>query len=308
MSLKTEVHDVGHEIVTTLTGDKIDIYLYESSGYDDFIDNSGAIDKIKMHLLACHRQHWSNIANAKTMTYTEIRMADPRIHCMFYFIEPHRLKEIDVAFIKQLSHLVPIVPIISKADTMTVTERNSFIAEVSKQINTLGESSSCIYRFEDMVNQDIEVPVGGQGSQQPSNSSDGDCSVPLAGSHSDIHAGDSDTAHASSCPTTSTSSFSWLFAPSSSTSSSCSQKSSSSSTMMTDDVQDTDSTKATPDVVLAIPNVFAIICDSGVSGSGERALLMNSDRSDFRYVYLHMFIIVFLDGCIILCMYLYICI
>jgi hypothetical protein len=40
------------------------------------------------------------------------------------------MKDIDTLFIKQLAPMVPIIPIIAKADTMTVDERNHFMAEV----------------------------------------------------------------------------------------------------------------------------------------------------------------------------------
>lgn len=53
---------------------------------------------------------------------------DTRIHCCLYFINPtgHSLRAIDVIVMKKLSEVVNIVPIIAKADSLTLEERESF--------------------------------------------------------------------------------------------------------------------------------------------------------------------------------------
>jgi septin family protein len=52
----------------------------------------------------------------QSMTDAECLMADGRIHCVFYFIAPHRMKLLDRDFITQLAPLVPIIPIIAKGE------------------------------------------------------------------------------------------------------------------------------------------------------------------------------------------------
>ena len=86
---------------------------------------------------------------------------DTRVHCCLYFIPPtgHRsvccsilivvvmmshphtftplpslhysLRPIDVEFMKRLHHCVNIVPVIAKADTLTIEERDAFKLRVS---------------------------------------------------------------------------------------------------------------------------------------------------------------------------------
>ena len=51
---------------------------------------------------------------------------DRMIHCCLYFIAPHRLKHIDIAFMRALHRKVNIVPIIAKSDTMTTKEKEEF--------------------------------------------------------------------------------------------------------------------------------------------------------------------------------------
>eukprot|EP01117_Protostelium_nocturnum_P019571 TRINITY_DN8521_c0_g1_i1.p1 TRINITY_DN8521_c0_g1~~TRINITY_DN8521_c0_g1_i1.p1 ORF type:complete len:248 (+),score=67.73 TRINITY_DN8521_c0_g1_i1:869-1612(+) len=51
---------------------------------------------------------------------------DKRVHILFYFIAPHRLKEIDIEFMKRLAPIVNIVPLIAKVDSMTKDEKKQF--------------------------------------------------------------------------------------------------------------------------------------------------------------------------------------
>lgn len=57
---------------------------------------------------------------------------DTRIHCCLYFINPtgHSLRPIDVIVMKKLSEVVNVVPVIAKADSLTIEERDRFKAMV----------------------------------------------------------------------------------------------------------------------------------------------------------------------------------
>lgn len=57
---------------------------------------------------------------------------DTRIHCCLYFINPtgHSLRPIDVIVMKKLSEVVNVVPVIAKADSLTLEERESFKQKV----------------------------------------------------------------------------------------------------------------------------------------------------------------------------------
>ncbi|KAF9364208.1 Septin-6 [Mortierella sp. NVP85] len=56
------------------------------------------------------------------------KIPDTRIHAVLYFIAPngHGLKELDSKALKLLSSKVNVIPLIAKADTMTVEEKKSF--------------------------------------------------------------------------------------------------------------------------------------------------------------------------------------
>ena len=53
---------------------------------------------------------------------------DSRVHAVLYFIEPtgHALREMDVEFIKRLGSKANVIPIISKADSLTSKELKKY--------------------------------------------------------------------------------------------------------------------------------------------------------------------------------------
>lgn len=63
-------------------------------------------------------------------------IVDNRVHCCFYFISPfgHGLKPLDVAFMKAIHNKVNIVPVIAKADTLTLKERE----RLKKRVRDVG--------------------------------------------------------------------------------------------------------------------------------------------------------------------------
>lgn len=65
---------------------------------------------------------------------------DSRVHCCLYFLESnsHGLTPLDVEFMQRLHDKVNIIPIISKADTMTPDE----VSEYKKQV--INNSCVCV--------------------------------------------------------------------------------------------------------------------------------------------------------------------
>lgn len=60
---------------------------------------------------------------------------DTRIHCAIFFINPtgHSLRPIDIIVMKKLSEVVNVVPVIAKADSLTLEEREAFKQKVSSK-------------------------------------------------------------------------------------------------------------------------------------------------------------------------------
>ncbi|KAL1790947.1 septin-2 [Sigmodon hispidus] len=80
---------------------------------------------------------------------------DNRIHCCFYFISPfgHGLKPLDVAFMKAIHNKVNIVPVIAKADTFTLKERERLKKRILDEIE---EHNIKIYHLPDAESDEDE--------------------------------------------------------------------------------------------------------------------------------------------------------
>ncbi len=74
---------------------------------------------------------------------------DTRIHCCLYFINPtgHSLRPIDVIVMKKLSEVVNVVPVIAKADSLTLEERESF----KQKVSVTSEQGGLYLRFQRRV-------------------------------------------------------------------------------------------------------------------------------------------------------------
>ena len=73
--------------------------------------------------------------------YSFVCFADRRIHCAFYFIAPHHLKPHDVTAIEKLSHLVPVIPIVARADSLTLSELEAYVQHVQRNLHFLSPIS-----------------------------------------------------------------------------------------------------------------------------------------------------------------------
>ncbi|XP_077681745.1 septin-2 isoform X3 [Eretmochelys imbricata] len=67
-------------------------------------------------------------------------IVDNRVHCCFYFVSPfgHGLKPLDVEFMKAIHNKVNIVPVIAKADTLTLKERERLKKRILDEIEQHG--------------------------------------------------------------------------------------------------------------------------------------------------------------------------
>ena len=76
-------------------------------------------------------------------------MNDERIHCVFYFSSGHSIQSIDRDFMSRLSPIVTIIPVIARADSMNLVERNACFKEMYFTIEWLSRTlgSAVTYDF-----------------------------------------------------------------------------------------------------------------------------------------------------------------
>lgn len=137
-------------------GLKIQLNIIDTPGFGDSLDNSPSFDIISDYI----RHQYDEILLEESRVRRNPRFKDGRVHCCLYLINPtgHGLKEIDVEFIRRLGTLVNVIPVISKADSLTTEELKLNKKLIAKDIDYY---SLPIYNFpfdeEDASDEDYQT-------------------------------------------------------------------------------------------------------------------------------------------------------
>lgn len=101
-------------------GVKISLNIIDTPGFGDSLDNASNFNIVTDHL----KHQYDEVLLEESRVRRNPRFKDSRVHAVLYLINPtgHGLKELDVEMLKQLSGLVNVIPVISKADSLTREE------------------------------------------------------------------------------------------------------------------------------------------------------------------------------------------
>lgn len=129
-----EVKAVSH--VLEEGGVKMKLTIIDTPGFGDQINNENCWEPIFKYI----NEQYEKFLKEEVNITRKKRIPDTRVHCCLYFISPtgHSLRQLDIEFMKRLSHSVNIIPIIAKADTMTIEERQEFKQRVRKELEMSG--------------------------------------------------------------------------------------------------------------------------------------------------------------------------
>lgn len=127
--------------VTAVTSDieesgvRLRLTVIDTPGFGDHVDNLDSWKPIVEEIDARNKAY----LDAET-GMNRTNNADNRVHACLYFIEPtgHSLKPLDIVVMKKLHRKVNLIPIISKADTMTDEEMTKFKRSVLNDIHFQG--------------------------------------------------------------------------------------------------------------------------------------------------------------------------
>ncbi|XP_043940939.1 septin-9 isoform X3 [Protopterus annectens] len=130
IEIKTITHDIEEKGVC------MKLTVIDTPGFGDHINNEECWQPIMEfinHQYETYLQEEININRKK-------RIPDTRVHCCIYFIPPtgHSLRPLDVEFMRRLSKVVNIVPVIAKADTLTLDEREYFKQRIREDLRSNG--------------------------------------------------------------------------------------------------------------------------------------------------------------------------
>uniref|UniRef100_A0A6Q2Z562 Septin-type G domain-containing protein n=1 Tax=Esox lucius TaxID=8010 RepID=A0A6Q2Z562_ESOLU len=164
-----EIMSVSHDIEEK--GVRMKLTVIDTPGFGDQINNENCWQPIMKFINDQYEQYLQEEININRKK----RIPDSRVHCCIYFIPPtgHCLRPLDVEFMRRLSKVVNIVPVIAKADTLTLDERDFFKKKIREELRANGIDVYPQKEFDEdaedrMINEKIRemIPFAVVGSDQ----------------------------------------------------------------------------------------------------------------------------------------------
>lgn len=109
--------------------------VIDTPGFGDYTDNNNSWFPIINYIDEQHR-----IYMLREEQPNRQELVDTRVHACLYFIRPsgHGLSQLDIKAMKELSSRVNLVPIISKADSFSLEDRDRFKRAIRRDIESHG--------------------------------------------------------------------------------------------------------------------------------------------------------------------------
>ncbi|XP_061079912.1 neuronal-specific septin-3-like isoform X1 [Conger conger] len=164
-----EIKSISHDIEEK--GVRMKLTVIDTPGFGDQINNENCWQPIMKFINEQYEQYLQEEINIERKK----RIPDSRVHCCIYFIPPtgHSLRPLDVEFMRRLSKVVNIVPVIAKADTLTLEERDFFKMKIREELRVNGIDVYPQKEFDEdtedrMINEKIRemIPFAVVGSDQ----------------------------------------------------------------------------------------------------------------------------------------------
>ncbi|XP_005998599.1 septin-9 isoform X2 [Latimeria chalumnae] len=164
-----EIKSVTHDIEEK--GVRMKLTVIDTPGFGDHINNEDCWQPIRKFINDQYEKYLQEEININRKR----RIPDTRVHCCIYFIPPtgHSLRPLDIEFMRRLSKVVNVVPVIAKADTLTLEERDYFKQRVREDLISNGITVYPQKEFDEdaedrIVNEKIRemIPFAVVGSDQ----------------------------------------------------------------------------------------------------------------------------------------------
>lgn len=117
-----EIKSISHVIEEK--GIRLKLTVTDTPGFGDHINNDNCWVPITKFI----NEQYEKFLNEEISIKRSKRIPDTRVHCCVYFIAPtgHSLRPIDIEAMKRLVKVVNVIPVIAKADSLTLDERERF--------------------------------------------------------------------------------------------------------------------------------------------------------------------------------------
>ncbi|KAJ3358104.1 cell division control protein [Allomyces javanicus] len=130
----TEIAPVTHHIEEN--GVRLKLTVIDTPGYADLMNNEHCLDPILKYI----KDQYAHFLRKELTAARERYITDTRVHCVLFFINPsgQSLKPLDIVALRQLADICNVVPVIAKADSLTLDERAAFKARIKEEIEYHG--------------------------------------------------------------------------------------------------------------------------------------------------------------------------
>ncbi|XP_045676620.1 septin-12 [Phyllostomus hastatus] len=127
-----QLHSVTHVIEEK--GLKLKLTVTDTPGFGDQINNDKCWDPILGYINEQYEQYLQEEILITRQRY----IPDTRVHCCIYFVPPtgHCLRPLDIEFLQRLCRTVNVVPVIARADSLTIEERENFRRRIQHNLKT----------------------------------------------------------------------------------------------------------------------------------------------------------------------------
>uniref|UniRef100_A0A8C5U9A1 Septin 12 n=1 Tax=Malurus cyaneus samueli TaxID=2593467 RepID=A0A8C5U9A1_9PASS len=115
-------------------GVKMKLTVTDTPGFGDQINNENCWDPIIKYI----NEQYERYLREEILISRKRKIPDTRVHGCVYFVPPtgHWLRPLDLEFMRRLSKIVNVVPVIAKADTLTLEERAEFKQRIQEDLKT----------------------------------------------------------------------------------------------------------------------------------------------------------------------------
>ncbi|KAM9599202.1 septin-12 isoform 3-T3 [Morphnus guianensis] len=115
-------------------GVKMKLTVTDTPGFGDQINNENCWEPIIKYI----NEQYERYLREEVLITRKRKIPDTRVHGCVYFVPPtgHWLRPLDLEFMQRLSKIVNVVPVIAKADTLTLEERAEFKQRIQEDLKT----------------------------------------------------------------------------------------------------------------------------------------------------------------------------
>ncbi|KAL4400719.1 cell division control protein [Malassezia pachydermatis] len=134
MRQTTSIEVVSHVVIEN--GVKLKLNLIDTPGYGDLINNEQSWEPVVKYI----KDQYSVYLRKELTAVRDRHIPDTRVHAVLFFINPsgHSLRPIDIQVLKKLGDIANVIPVIAKADTLTLEEREVFKERVRAEMQNNG--------------------------------------------------------------------------------------------------------------------------------------------------------------------------